>query len=395
MKHTRIAALLGALTVLCAPALAAQGPGAQGPGRGWMGIAFSTTSENGRPARTVVEEVFPGSAAEKAGVQAGDTVVAINGRDASEEAVTQLRTNLRPGETVRLRVRHGGRDAERVVVAGARPGPDRIIADRVIRIGRDSMRQPMIFRLDSLGSLSIGPEMERMMGDSVRVLLRRLPRDGRVLSDSIRRHVDSLVFRMDSLRTRVRILSDGRLRAFRMDTTVTRAMRDAEGRRREIVIRTDRLRGDAERVRVDAERLRGQAERFRVEAGRTPFFMELGRRAVAGAEFTEMNAGLGRYFGTSQGLLVVQVSPSTPAARAGLQAGDVVTSVDGQAVRSVSEFRARMARGSQGRAKVVVMRDRRRRELSMQWDSPEVRTFQRVPAPARPRQPAPPAPPRN
>jgi hypothetical protein len=62
----------------------------------------------------------------------------------------------------------------------------------------------------------------------------------------------------------------------------------------------------------------------------------LGMRAVGGAELTELNPGLGSYFGAEAGVLVVRVAENTPADHAGLQAGDVIVSANGHDVTSVS-----------------------------------------------------------
>ena len=47
---------------------------------------------------------------------------------------------------------------------------------------------------------------------------------------------------------------------------------------------------------------------------------------------------MGEYFGTSKGVLVNSVEADSPAARAGLKAGDVVTAVNGKAVGEPSEL---------------------------------------------------------
>ena len=97
-------------------------------------------------------------------------------------------------------------------------------------------------------------------------------------------------------------------------------------------------------------------------------FFELARSGIAGAEFEEMNDGLASYFGTSDGLLVLRVAPETPAARAGLQAGDVVLSVDGEPVTEVSQLRARMLRAPQqndGALRLEILRRGARHTLEL------------------------------
>ncbi|HEU0055366.1 MAG TPA: PDZ domain-containing protein, partial [Longimicrobium sp.] len=107
--------------------------------------------------------------------------------------------------------------------------------------------------------------------------------------------------------------------------------------------------------------------RERFEGG-MPFTMEFGMRGIAGAEFAEMNRDLGRYFRTDKGLLVLQVAPSTPAARAGLEGGDVVVKANGEAVETVSDLRRAFSRGDDGQVRLEVLRQGRRREIDVRWE---------------------------
>ncbi len=57
-----------------------------------------------------------------------------------------------------------------------------------------------------------------------------------------------------------------------------------------------------------------------------------------GVKVQELDGQLGEYFGTSTGVLINSVEADSPAARAGLKAGDVVTAVNGKAVAEPSEL---------------------------------------------------------
>jgi len=57
-----------------------------------------------------------------------------------------------------------------------------------------------------------------------------------------------------------------------------------------------------------------------------------------GVTIQELDGQLAEYFGTSHGVLVSSVNADSPAARAGLKAGDVVTAVNGKAVAEPSDL---------------------------------------------------------
>ena len=61
-----------------------------------------------------------------------------------------------------------------------------------------------------------------------------------------------------------------------------------------------------------------------------------------GVRVRAVDGQLADYFGTERGLLVTHVEPSTPAAEAGLRAGDVITMIDETAVNTRQELRRRL-----------------------------------------------------
>ena len=72
--------------------------------------------------------------------------------------------------------------------------------------------------------------------------------------------------------------------------------------------------------------------------------MILGRAPRLGIEALDLSEQLGEYFGApdGQGVLVSAVMPDTPAAKAGLKAGDVITKLDGDRIHNVGELRAKL-----------------------------------------------------
>lgn len=95
---------------------------------GWLGIHYSAEAKVDESAEglrisynsyPVIEAVEPGSPAERAGIQVGDTLIAFNGNDFVRRGVPMARL-LRPGEKLQVRLR---RDRQRTisVTVGQRP----------------------------------------------------------------------------------------------------------------------------------------------------------------------------------------------------------------------------------------------------------------------------------
>jgi serine protease Do len=62
---------------------------------------------------------------------------------------------------------------------------------------------------------------------------------------------------------------------------------------------------------------------------------------VLGITAQDLSGQLGKYFGApdGEGVLITNVEANSPAAKAGLEAGDVITKVDGDRVRTLAELR--------------------------------------------------------
>jgi S1-C subfamily serine protease len=73
---------------------------------------------------------------------------------------------------------------------------------------------------------------------------------------------------------------------------------------------------------------------------------------------------------------VLQVSRSTPAARAGLQGGDVIVRAGGRAVGSVADLR-RAFGDDDGRVRIEVVRQGQRRQLDVEWTGQRMETERR------------------
>jgi hypothetical protein len=210
--------------------------------------------------------------------------------------------------------------------------------------------------------------------------------------DTTRIHVERMLSRVDSLHGRLELLrGDSNNVVFRMERRPGEPLRmrrggtvhvfsDSAGHRRvlvdSVVVLHDSL------MRQHLGRARIEAFPFRDMEPTVPFYMEMGRRGVAGAELVEMNAGLARYFRTERGVLVVQVSEESPMARAGVQSGDVIVRAGGVEVDDVAELRRALSNARDGKLGLEVIRQGNRRTMEMQWDR---RPTTRTPATVRQR----------
>lgn len=90
-----------------------------------------------------------------------------------------------------------------------------------------------------------------------------------------------------------------------------------------------------------------------------------------GIDAEDVSGDFGNYFGApeGEGILVRGVFPDTPAAKAGLKVGDVITSVDGERVRSVGELREKIA-GKHDEQKVKLGLIRNKAPLKLSVDLP-------------------------
>jgi membrane-associated protease RseP (regulator of RpoE activity) len=82
--------------------------------------------------------------------------------------------------------------------------------------------------------------------------------------------------------------------------------------------------------------------------------------------FTQsLNAQLGEYFGVEngRGVLITSVVENSPAARAGLKAGDVIVEVNGVAINREGDVRRELGKIDSGQVRISVIRNRQRIDL--------------------------------
>lgn len=364
---------------------AQQAPYAQRASRdaqGWLGVAYDARwiqGDGGCVSQVVVEQVVQGSPAERAGLRAGDVLLAVDGREIPAGRLELLASRLSPGDSVRLRIQRSGVGVRDVTaVADRRP------------------RRPPVALLTpdpaGLGSAS-GPIVEV---DGRTLIARNL--------DGARGRVRGYWLSTDDGRSVYRSLTS-RSRS-EVDERVRRLLRCADGeglratsdiavdlqhvQRRADSLRVVIARRLAERPEVDVREVRAataaaasataraiaadEAQRgFEVRVAspnayvlRVDDHLTAAARGIAGAELTELEPELAAYFdNVRSGLLVLRTSPGTPAARAGLVPGDVVVRGNGERLESVGALRALLSSPDLEPVQLTVVRKGRTRSITL------------------------------
>jgi serine protease Do len=105
----------------------------------------------------------------------------------------------------------------------------------------------------------------------------------------------------------------------------------------------------------------------------------IGGRPRLGIDAEDLNGALGNFFGApdGEGILVRDVNAGSPAEKAGLKAGDVITSLNGERIRTVGELREKLSakRDEKGTSvKVGVLRNKSEISLTVELPAPAPRT---------------------
>jgi membrane-associated protease RseP (regulator of RpoE activity) len=322
MSRSRLTCLVAALTLAASPALRAQ---SRAEARsGWLGFSFNprtmvVSSQDG--GAVVVDRVADPSPAHRAGLQVGDTIARLNGLTATPRLVNGIAAGLQAGDTVRLEVRRAGRARALSLVAEPRPAAYRSPRRDAIVVDGDSVLRTMRVYLDSA----------RVLLDSVHLPRVRIERG------------DSGALFLEGRRGRVQVFPGLPRDSFHI-------------RLPDVRIYMDSACAGCRTLGIDGRR--GMVL--------TPF--DLGRRAIGGAELAELEPKMAEYFKVEDGVLVVRVAPGTPAARAGLEPGDVIVRAAGQPVHSVAELRRRLRADVNERSELEVVRKGKTRTVRLASD---------------------------
>lgn len=112
-----------------------------GPGPGWFGFRLRQDGS------LVLDDVYPGSPAESAGLRAGDTLVRVAGRPADRPTFQAVLARVAPGDTIRVGVRRGPTTYTVHLRAGPRPN---------VVTATGPTPGVVTYRLDALRSLVLG-----------------------------------------------------------------------------------------------------------------------------------------------------------------------------------------------------------------------------------------------
>lgn len=200
-----------------------------------------------------------------------------------------------------------GAPAER---AGLRPG------DRVLAVDGQPAARLLAWRLAAGDTLRL--EVERD-GRRRTVTLVAAPRPRLVLQ---RCAAGAGVVRCDTVETWI---------VGQPDTAALARLRAVAERQRRLA---DSLRATLLRLRPTIEHQRRWADSLRLALRR------VGRTALAGAQLAPLPPAAAANLRLPAGLLVLDVVPESPAARAGLQPGDVLLRADGRPLRSWADLQA-------------------------------------------------------
>jgi serine protease Do len=100
----------------------------------------------------------------------------------------------------------------------------------------------------------------------------------------------------------------------------------------------------------------------------------IGMPGRLGITIDDLSSQLAEYFGTKDGVLVTSVTDNSNASRAGVKAGDVITSLNGETITSAADLRTRSQRLDGGEEFTVgVIRDKRPMTLKGKVEQPPAR----------------------
>lgn len=108
----------------------------------------------------------------------------------------------------------------------------------------------------------------------------------------------------------------------------------------------------------------------KIANGDGKFIFAMGSNRRIGVSTQPLTKQLAEYFGVSEGLLITSVNENSPAAKAGLKAGDVITAVDGEKVDSPGDVSRIINKKEDGSVSLTIVRDRSARTITVTPEKP-------------------------
>jgi serine protease Do len=100
--------------------------------------------------------------------------------------------------------------------------------------------------------------------------------------------------------------------------------------------------------------------------GEGPLVWTLGANRRIGVSTQSLSKQLADYFGVKDGgVLITSVSDNSPASKAGLKAGDVITAIDGEKVTSPGDITRVLGKKETGDVSLTVVRDKNTRTVTV------------------------------
>lgn len=109
------------------------------------------------------------------------------------------------------------------------------------------------------------------------------------------------------------------------------------------------------------ERLRQNLGQIRVYRFVRPYYL--------GVRTLELTPQLAEYFGVEHGVLITEVMDDSPADRAGLKAGDVITHINGKAVEDPADLMTELMKTEGKVVKLKIVRNHKAREVEVQLEN--------------------------
>lgn len=377
--------LLLTLLLLALPAAAAgqQGWQVRTESPAWLGVGYDVRwvqrAGTCEP-QVLVERVVQGSPADRAGLRAGDVILALDDRPIPGSRLESVARGLRPGDSLRFRVERDGQVRQLTAVADRRPARPPAALATAREPGFPATASAPVVQLDgetlmarNVEAGSRGVRGYWLAGRDGRAEYRRL---GSWSQDDLDDRVVRLLRCAEEAGTRAAVaprpdLERLQRRADSLRVVITRRAMAHRPEPRPMAV--PELRPEPE-PRPEADpRVRGAPAAPDIAGSpsgtyilRMEEHLAAELRGVAGAELSPLEPELAAYFrNVREGLLVLRVARGSAADRAGLRPGDVIVEADGRPLDSPSQLRARLATPDRGPVQLRVVRQGRTRNLDL------------------------------